>query len=103
MKVKRKDQNIALDAETPQDIFTAAFSKLSSDEQYHYTKQRASFQDATNAFIEDQKGSLIVLDKDFRRNLQRYSRELDMSVGQENRFKAENKVKLVNGISSVSQ
>ena len=62
--------------ETPEDIFTTAFSKLTPDEQYHYTKQRTNFGDAVNEFIKEQKGSLISLDKDFRRTLQRYNHEL---------------------------
>jgi len=88
----RKEQDIAPDAETPQDIFTTAFSKLTPDEQYHYTKQKTNFGDAVNAFINKQKGSLISLDKDFRRTLQRYNRELTMAVSEEEKNNARLKI-----------
>ena len=88
----RKEQDIAPDAETPQDIFTTAFSKLTPDEQYHYTKQKTNFGDAVNAFIQDQEGSLIGLDKDFRRTLQRYNRELTMAVSEEEKNNARLKI-----------
>ena len=88
----RKEQDIAPDAETPEDIFTTAFSKLTPDEQSLFEKQRTNFGDAVNEFIKEQKGSLISLDKDFRRTLQRYNRELTMAVSEEEKNNARLKI-----------